>query len=83
MPEILRILAQAVTDRPLVWRATFSDLARWWRWRAERRWLVIPREGHRLDIQFDEWDGEYAVRPGDPSRELPLLVARDRDRGCR
>ena len=26
----------------------------------ERRWLVIPREDDRLDIQFDEWDSEYA-----------------------
>ena len=59
MPEVLRILAQVVDARPLVWRATFSDLARWWRWRAEQRWLVIPREEHRLDIQFDDWDGEY------------------------
>jgi hypothetical protein len=59
MPEVLRILARVVDARPLVWRATFSDLARWWRWRGEQRWLVIPREGHRLDIQFDDWDGEY------------------------
>ena len=43
-----------------MWRATFSELARWWRWRAERRWLAFPREDHRLEIQFDEWDAEYA-----------------------
>jgi hypothetical protein len=60
MPEIMRTLARAVEDQPLVWRATFSELARWWRWRAERRWLVIPREDDRLEIQFDEWDTEYA-----------------------
>ena len=53
-------LARAIDGQPLVWRATFSELARWWRWRAERRWLVIPREDHRLEIQFDEWDTEYA-----------------------
>jgi len=60
MPAILAMLGQAIENQPLVWRATFSELARWWRWRAERRWLVIPREDHRLEIHFDEWDTEYA-----------------------
>ena len=60
MPEIMKAIASAVDGRPLVWRASFSELARWWRWRAERRWLVIPREGDRVEIQFDEWDTEYA-----------------------
>jgi len=59
MPAILTMLGQAIENHPLVWRATFSELARWWRWRAARRWLVIPRGQHRLDIQFDEWDTEY------------------------
>ena len=59
MPEVLTALARAIDSQPLVWRATFSELARWWRWRAERRWLVLPREDHRLEIQFDEWDPEY------------------------
>jgi hypothetical protein len=80
MPEVLRILAQVVTSRPLVWRATFSELARWWRWRAERRWLVIPREGQRLDIQFDEWDGEYPfaleIHRGDFQCALPVTGPR-------
>ena len=61
MPEVLRILARAIADKSLVWRVTFSELARWWRWRAHRRWLVIPREGQRLDIQFDEWDPQYEI----------------------
>jgi hypothetical protein len=59
MPEILTMLAEAVESQPLVWRVTFTELARWWRWRAQRRWLVIPREDNRLEIQFDEWDTEY------------------------
>jgi hypothetical protein len=59
MPSILTALGQAIEGKPLVWRATFSELARWWRWRAERRWLVIPRENHRLEIHFDEWDRQY------------------------
>jgi hypothetical protein len=60
MPEIMKAIASAVDCGPLVWRASFSELARWWRWRSERRWLVIPREGDRVEIQFDEWNTEYA-----------------------
>ncbi len=59
MPEVMTALAETVDSQPLVWRATFSELARWWRWRAERRWLVIPRDDHRLEIQFHEWNTEY------------------------
>ena len=61
MPEVLQLLAQTVESSSLVWRATFAGLSRWWRWRAERKWLVIPREDHRLEIQFSEWDPEYAM----------------------
>ena len=60
-----------------MWRATFSELARWWRWRAERRWLVIPREDHRLEIQFDEWDTEYALALDDPARQVPVFGTGD------
>jgi hypothetical protein len=59
MPAILTILGRVIANQPLAWRATFSELARWWRWRAERRWLVIPRGEGRLEIQFDEWDPRY------------------------
>jgi hypothetical protein len=59
MPEVLTSVARAVADQPLVWRATFTELARWWRWRSERRWMVIARDEGRLDIQFDDWDTEY------------------------
>lgn len=61
MPEVLSTLSDAVASRPLAWRTTFAGLSRWWRWRAERRWLVIPREDHRLEIQFSEWDREYEI----------------------
>jgi hypothetical protein len=61
MPEVLRILSEAVGSGSMVWRVTFAGLARWWRWRGERRWLVIPREDQRLEIQFADWDAEYDV----------------------
>jgi peptidoglycan/xylan/chitin deacetylase (PgdA/CDA1 family) len=59
MPGVLASIARVVEAEPLVWRASFSEIARWWRWRAERRWLLIPRDGERLEVQFDEWDSEY------------------------
>ncbi len=55
MPEVMTALARAIDGQPLVWRATFSDLARWWRWRGERRWMVLPRDDQP---------------PGDPVRRL-------------
>ncbi len=61
MPEVLRMLSDVVDSNSMVWRVTFARLARWWRWRAERRWLVIPREDQRLEIQFADWDAEYDV----------------------
>jgi peptidoglycan/xylan/chitin deacetylase (PgdA/CDA1 family) len=80
MPEVLKILAAAVAGKTLVWRVTFSELARWWRWRAERKWMVIPRPGHRLDIQFDEWDTEFAcaleIHRGRFSCSLPVTAPR-------
>ena len=68
---------EAIENQPLVWRATFTELARWWRWRAERRWLVIPREDHRLEIQFDEWDTEYDFALEIHRGRFQLFVARD------
>jgi hypothetical protein len=59
MPAILNMLGRLIDNHPLAWRATFSELARWWRWRADRRWMVIPRAEARIEIQFDEWDSTY------------------------
>ena len=56
MPQVLKSIAGAIENQPLVWRATFTEFARWWRWRGERRWLVIARDEGSLEIQFDEWD---------------------------
>jgi hypothetical protein len=61
MPVVMKAIASAVESRRLVWRASFSELARWWRWRAERRFLVVPRDDERVEIQFSEWDTEYPL----------------------
>ncbi len=59
MPGVMTTIAREIADQPLVWRTTFTELARWWRWRSERRLMVIARDEGRLDVQFDEWDTEY------------------------
>jgi hypothetical protein len=61
LPDVLQILARTIESGSLVWRTNFAKLARWWRWRTERKWLVLPREDHRLEIQFSEWDPEYDI----------------------
>jgi hypothetical protein len=61
MPEILTLIAKAIEKKPLVWRVTFTTLARWWRWRAERRWLIVPRGEDRLEVQLDQWNPEFSL----------------------
>jgi hypothetical protein len=80
MPEVLHAIAAAVDARTLVWKATFSDLARWWRWRGERNWAVVAREDDCLEIQFDEWDTEYSfavdIQRGPFQCSIPISSAR-------
>jgi hypothetical protein len=76
MPEILIALHRLLDRHCLVWRATLTELTRWWKWRAGRKYLVLPREGRRIEIQFEEWDAEYPlaiqIDRGDFSCSLPL-----------
>lgn len=58
MPEVLAALTSALERRPLVWRTTLTEMARWWRWRASRKWLAIARGPGRVEVQFDEWSDE-------------------------
>jgi hypothetical protein len=80
MPAILTLLGRVIDNHPLTWRATFSELARWWRWRAQRRWLVFPRADGRLEIQFDEWDSRYPfaleIHRGQFQCSLPVTAPR-------
>jgi peptidoglycan/xylan/chitin deacetylase (PgdA/CDA1 family) len=59
MPEVMAALTSALGRRPLVWRTTLTEMARWWRWRASRKWLAIPRGPGRLEVQFEDWDAGY------------------------
>jgi hypothetical protein len=80
MPEILIALHRVLEQHSLVWRATLTELARWWRWRTSRTYLVLPREGNRFEVQFDEWDPEYPlaieVDRGSFTCSLPLSGSR-------
>lgn len=61
MPEVLDHIARLIDGESLVWRTTLSDWASWWRWRLDRRWMVLPKEQNRFEIQFYEWDPEYPL----------------------
>jgi hypothetical protein len=68
-PEVLAALAKVVAGESLLWRTTLTDFARWWRWRSERLWSVVPRGEGLYEVQFDDWSPEYP---------LALEVVRDR-----
>jgi hypothetical protein len=80
MPEILIALRRLLERKSLVWRATLTELARWWRWRCSRKYLVLHREGNRFEVQFDEWDAVYPlaveIQRGSFSCSLPLAGSR-------
>jgi hypothetical protein len=61
MPEILIGLHRLMDRHSLVWRATLTEFSRWWRWRASLRYMVLPRDGNRFEVQFDEWDPQYPL----------------------
>jgi hypothetical protein len=76
MPDVLIAFYRLLERESLVWRATMTELARWWRWRGSRRYMVLPRQGNRFEIQFEEWDPQYPlaveIRRGCFSCSLPL-----------
>ncbi|MDG3004057.1 hypothetical protein [Paludisphaera mucosa] len=61
MPEVPLALAATLDRYPLVWRTTLTEMARWWRWRAARKWLAIPRGPDRFEVQFEDWDADYPL----------------------
>ncbi len=61
IPEILIALHRLLETQTLVWRTTLSELARWWRWRASRKYIVLAMEDSRYEIQFEEWAAEYPL----------------------
>jgi hypothetical protein len=60
-PQIVRGLAEAVGRESLVWRTTLTAFARWWRWRLDRRWSVVPKSEGRFEVQFDDWENRHPL----------------------
>jgi hypothetical protein len=79
-PEILAALGQAVSGDTLLWRVTLTQFARWWRWRSERRWSLVPKLDGRLEVQFEDWDASYPlaleIRRGSHVSTVPIRSAR-------
>jgi hypothetical protein len=60
-PAIVTDLAESVAGDVLLWRVTLTEFARWWRWRNERRWAVLPKSDGRFEVQFEEWRPEFPL----------------------
>lgn len=79
-PHVMGELARAIAGQPLLWRATLTDFARWWRWRDQRRWSLVERGPGLLEAQFDEWDDRYPIGlelvRGEHVAHLPLFRSR-------
>ncbi len=75
-PEVLHALHVATSGNPLLWRVTLTEFARWWRWRNERRWSIVPKPDGRLEVQFEDWDASYPlgldVHRGEHVSHLPI-----------
>jgi peptidoglycan/xylan/chitin deacetylase (PgdA/CDA1 family) len=61
MPRVLQSLHEAVKGHSLVWRVTLTEFARWWRWRDQLRWSVVPAAGDRFEVVFEEWSNRYPI----------------------
>jgi hypothetical protein len=60
-PQVLATLDDSIGGDALLWRVTLTEFARWWRWRAGRRWALVPRAEGRYEIQFDDWDATFPL----------------------
>jgi len=60
-PEIVDAIAGAAARESLLWRVTLTEFARWWRWRADRRWSIATRNEGVFEVQFDDWEGRYPL----------------------
>jgi hypothetical protein len=79
-PGILAALAEEVARHDLLWRVTLTEFARWWRWRSQRRWSIVPKADGRLEVQFDDWDEHYRlgleIQRGQHTALLPVTGPR-------
>ncbi|MBV8608151.1 MAG: hypothetical protein JO034_11920 [Singulisphaera sp.] len=61
LPEVLAALGRAISGDAPIWRVTLTEFARWWRWRAGRRWSVLTKPEGQLEVQFDDWDATFPL----------------------
>ncbi len=75
-PDVLTDLAREIERDLFLWRVTLTEFARWWHWRADRRWQVVLKSDRRPEVQFDDWDTAYPlgleIVRGDHSALLPV-----------
>jgi hypothetical protein len=59
VPEVITRIAGAIRGADLLWRVTLTEFARWWRWRAERRWSLLERGPGRYEVHLEDGDATY------------------------
>ncbi len=76
-PEVVTAVARAAGEIDGLWRVTLTEFARWWRWRSQRRWTLLPKGEGRFSMQFDEWDTRHPLAleifRGDHSATIPVV----------
>lgn len=59
LPNLLGEIASVVEEHDLVWRATMTRFANWWRWRDTLRWSVIPTGDGGAEVRFQNLDRTF------------------------
>ena len=76
-PEVVTAIAHAAGAIDGLWRVTLTEFASWWRWRAQRKWSLVPKGEGRFSAQFEEWDARYPlaleILKGDHAAMIPLV----------
>lgn len=79
-PEILKNLASAIAGQDLLWRTTMTAFARWWVWRAQRRWSIVGKGPGLIEVQLDHWDSAYPlgleIQRGEHIARIPITSPR-------
>jgi peptidoglycan/xylan/chitin deacetylase (PgdA/CDA1 family) len=60
-PEIFEAILQALAAAPLVWRTTLTEFARWWTWRIDQRFSLVPLSRSSCSVRFESRADRYPL----------------------
>ena len=80
MPAVVEAIARAAGELDRTWRVTLTEFSRWWRWRAARRWSLVPIGGGRFEARFRPHDRRYPlaieIARGETFATIPVVEDR-------